>query len=95
MERDSEENQSTSDKSIDKGEESEPKADFSFQISPSKELLNINDFFGYDDSLKNYTILKNIGNGSFSTVYRARRIADGQIYAIKQMDKSFLKKVTS
>jgi NIMA (never in mitosis gene a)-related kinase len=41
-------------------------------------------------SLSNFEILGRIGRGAFSTVYKARRSTDSQIYALKQVKISSL-----
>ncbi len=39
-----------------------------------------------EDRLKKYKILKKIGKGSFGTVYKVKRIEDGQILALKYIN---------
>ncbi len=36
-------------------------------------------------SLKDFEILSKLGDGAYSSVYRVRRIEDGQIYALKRV----------
>jgi len=36
-------------------------------------------------SLKDFNILKKLGDGAFSSVYSAKRLSDGAIYAIKKV----------
>lgn len=44
------------------------------------------------DSLKDYKIVKNIGEGAFGEVYLARSKASDQLFAIKSISKVFLMK---
>lgn len=37
-------------------------------------------------SLLDFEILTELGNGAYSVVYKARRISDGQLYALKKVD---------
>lgn len=37
-------------------------------------------------SLKDFEVLGKVGEGAYSTVYRVRRLSDGQIYAMKQVN---------
>ena len=41
-------------------------------------------------SLENFEILAELGSGAYSTVFKARRITDGNIYAIKKVNISQL-----
>jgi len=41
--------------------------------------------------LNDFIILNEIGKGAFGSVYRAKRIQDGELYALKQIDISILK----
>lgn len=41
-------------------------------------------------SLENYELLAELGSGTYSTVYKAKRISDGEIYAIKKVNISQL-----
>lgn len=36
-------------------------------------------------SLKDFEILVKLGDGAYSSVYKVRRIEDGQIYALKRV----------
>lgn len=36
-------------------------------------------------SLKDFEILAKLGDGAYSTVYKVRRIEDGQTYALKRV----------
>jgi NIMA (never in mitosis gene a)-related kinase 1/4/5 len=36
-------------------------------------------------SLKDFEILSKLGDGSYSSVYRVRRMEDGQVYALKRV----------
>ena len=38
-------------------------------------------------SLKDFVMVGKLGSGSFATVYKARRLSDQQIYAIKKVIK--------
>jgi NIMA (never in mitosis gene a)-related kinase len=42
-------------------------------------------------SLKDFEILEEIGKGAFGYVYRAKRIKDGEIYALKKVFMNKLK----
>jgi NIMA (never in mitosis gene a)-related kinase len=42
-------------------------------------------------SLKNFEILSKLGSGAFSTVYKVKRLRDGEIYALKQVKLAALK----
>ena len=42
-------------------------------------------------SLKNFEILSKIGEGSYSTVFKAKRLSDDQIYALKKVKLLSLK----
>ncbi|CAD8100868.1 unnamed protein product [Paramecium sonneborni] len=42
-------------------------------------------------SLKNFQIIQELGKGSFSTVYKVKRIVDGQEYALKKVKLGCLK----
>jgi serine/threonine protein kinase len=46
----------------------------------------------HKDSLKDYKIVKNIGEGAFGEVYLARSRANEQLFAIKSISKAFLMK---
>ena len=37
------------------------------------------------DSLTDFTVIKKLGDGAYSSVYKVRRNADNQIYALKQV----------
>lgn len=37
-------------------------------------------------SLNDFVILEKLGSGSFASVYKARRLVDQQIYALKKID---------
>ena len=37
-------------------------------------------------SLSNFVNFSELGKGSFSTVYKVRRISDGRIYALKKIE---------
>lgn len=41
---------------------------------------------------KNFVILVKLGKGSFSNVYKVRRLKDSKIYALKRVKESNLKK---
>lgn len=43
-------------------------------------------------SFNNFTILKQIGEGAYSTVYKVQRISDGKIYALKKVRVARLSK---
>jgi serine/threonine protein kinase len=56
--------------------------------SPKKtsvEKLIAKELNGATGSLANYTIEKKIGQGQFSTVYKAKANADGRITAVKRV----------
>ena len=36
-------------------------------------------------SIKDFQVLTKLGEGAYSTVYKARREADGELYAIKMV----------
>lgn len=36
--------------------------------------------------MNNFAVIRNLGEGSFGTVLLVRRISDGQLYAMKQVD---------
>ena len=36
-------------------------------------------------SLKDFTIIKKLGQGSYATVYQVRRLTDQKLYALKQV----------
>lgn len=36
-------------------------------------------------SLKDFAIIKKLGQGSYATVYQARRLTDQKLYALKQV----------
>ena len=38
--------------------------------------------------LKDFEILHRLGKGSFGTVYKCRRVSDGEIYAMKRVNIS-------
>ena len=42
-------------------------------------------------SLKDFLIIRKLGEGSFSTVYLVKRISDGQEYAMKKVKMHMLK----
>jgi NIMA (never in mitosis gene a)-related kinase len=42
-------------------------------------------------SLNDFVILQRIGEGSYSSVHKVKRISDGNIYALKQVYKLFMK----
>lgn len=37
-------------------------------------------------SLKDFVIMEKLGAGSFATVYKARRLIDQNLYALKKID---------
>jgi NIMA (never in mitosis gene a)-related kinase len=41
--------------------------------------------------LKDFEILHRLGKGSFGTVYKCRRVSDGEIYAMKRVNISHMK----
>ena len=41
-------------------------------------------------SITNFVPLEKIGEGSFSSVYKVRRISDDQIYALKKVHGGFI-----
>ncbi len=41
-------------------------------------------------SLKDFEIVAKLGDGAYSTVYKVRRVEDGQIYALKRVKMSGL-----
>mmetsp|Transcript_3660 Transcript_3660/g.10529 ORF Transcript_3660/g.10529 Transcript_3660/m.10529 type:complete len:551 (-) Transcript_3660:371-2023(-) len=41
---------------------------------------------GNRELLKHFKVLKFLGKGSFGSVYKVKRIADGKVYAVKEMD---------
>jgi len=41
---------------------------------------------GHKSSLRDFDLLKQIGKGSYGTVYKARRKSDKEIYAIKTIN---------
>lgn len=41
-------------------------------------------------SLDNFEVMEELGSGTYSTVFKARRITDGKIYAIKKVNISQL-----
>ena len=42
--------------------------------------------------LKNFDIIERVGKGSFAKVYKVRRKADKQIYALKKVELGKMKK---
>lgn len=93
MEKQIEENASSSEDSLDY---EAIIAQRNKNLSNSNRLhdeLNINQFFEIDDSSDNYVIQKNVGNGAYASVYSAKRLKDDKLVAIKQMEKIFLTKV--
>ena len=42
--------------------------------------------------LKNFDVMERIGKGSFAKVYKVRRKVDNQIYALKKVNLSKMKK---
>lgn len=40
--------------------------------------------------MKDFSIISKLGSGSFSTVFKAKRISDGKIYALKQVKMGML-----
>jgi NIMA (never in mitosis gene a)-related kinase len=37
------------------------------------------------DSLSDFNVIKKLGDGAYSSVFKVRRIQDGEIYALKQV----------
>ena len=35
--------------------------------------------------MKNFQVMQKLGEGAFSTVFKAKRLSDGQIYALKKV----------
>lgn len=40
--------------------------------------------------MSDFQIIKKLGDGAYSSVYKAKRISDGQIYALKQVKMATL-----
>lgn len=45
--------------------------------------------------ISNFELISKIGEGSFSTVFKARHIQSGKFYALKVMEKKLINKVTN
>ena len=55
-----------------------------------KKNLFVSYYFEFIMSLKDFEILAKLGDGSYSTVYKVKRMEDGQVYALKRVKMSTL-----